>query len=193
MAFDTWRATGRISLSNSTEGFSAALNWQQARTDFDLTLTAILGQRALHVRQAGGAATLSARGRPTTTGTDAELLITRELGVRVPLQQLAFWVRGLPGNAGDPVYDQAGRLQKLAYTDVDGTRWRAEFLRYQVIDSLELPALISVVGEYAGDDYNIRLSLKDWSEGQLIAPLKPELQPQQQEPAPGGRLAIPGA
>ena len=45
-ALTAWTATGRIALSSPSEGFSAAMDWRQVNTDYDVELTALLG----HVR-----------------------------------------------------------------------------------------------------------------------------------------------
>lgn len=180
-ALEVWSATGRIALSSPTEGFSAAMDWRQVRTDYDVELTALLGQRALRVTQQGSKAMLEARGRKGVMGANAEQLLLNELGVRVPLSQMAFWIKGLPGTQGKPGYDDAGRLQQLAYVDADGTQWVADFKRYTRVDDLELPALIDIKGQ----DYSIRLLIKNWK----TIP-SPSLTPPKQTT---GRLQIPTA
>ena len=180
-ALEVWSASGRIALSSPTEGFSASMDWRQIRTDYDVELTALLGQRALRVTQQGAQAMLEARGRKGVMGVNAEKLLLNELGVRVPLSQMAFWIKGLPGTRAKPGYDTAGRLQQLAYVDADGTQWVADFKRYQRVDDLELPALIDIKGQ----DYSIRLLIKSWK----TVPVPPQSPPQQTP----GRLQIPTA
>lgn len=185
MAMQNWQADGRIALTTSESGFSAAMNWSQAQQDFDITLTALLGQRALRVAQQGTTATLSTRGNPTATGDDAEQLLLQELGVRVPLRQLGFWMRGLPGRDGLPRYDKSGRIDTLDYTDVEGTQWTAKFVRYQRVAARDLPALIDV----KSDAYKIRVSIKNWK-----TDVQPAVTPPETQSAPStGRLQIPDA
>lgn len=180
-AMEVWSATGRIALSSPSEGFSAAMDWRQVRADYDVELTALLGQRALRITQQGRQAMLEARGRPGVMGSNAEQLLLKELGVRVPLSQMAYWIKGLPGSQGKPGYDDAGRLQQLSYIDADGTQWVADFKRYQRVKELELPALIDIKGQ----EYSIRLLIKNWK----TIPA-PTTNPPQQTP---GRLQIPTA
>lgn len=191
-AVDVWTATGRIALSTPSEGFSAAMDWRQVREDYDVMLTALLGQRALRVSQQGALATLQAPGRAMTSGSNAEQLMLRELGVRVPLSQMRFWIRGLPGTAGVPGYDNAGRLQRLAYNDADGTQWVADFKSYQRVGDIELPALINI----SGRDYSIRLLVKNWqmasASGAVSQPGSTQ-KPAAQPTGTPGRLQIPNA
>lgn len=178
-----WTAIGRIALSSPSEGFSAAMDWRQVKADYDVELTALLGQRALRVTQQGSQALLNAPGRAAVTGGNAELLLLNELGVRVPLTQMSSWIKGLPGSQAQPEYDDGGRLLRLAYTDEDGTPWVANFKTYQRVDDLDLPARVDI----SGRDYKIRLLIKQWK---LVQPAK---QPAAIPQPSTGRLQIPNA
>ncbi len=182
-ALSEWTAQGRISLSTPEEGFSAAMKWLQIQRDYDVTLTALLGQRAFRVSQQGQTANLKTLGRKGVSGRDAEQLLLQQLGVRVPLTQFGFWMRGLPGSLGRPTYDAGGRIQHLEYLDPDGVNWRATFKRYKVVESLELPELIDVVG----NDYMIRILVKAWQWQRRTPIADPG------SPPPDGRLTIPNA
>jgi len=176
-----WRAKGRIALATPQDSFTAALTWEQQLQNFNVRLSVLFGQRTLQVSQRGATATLRAPGRAVANGQDAELLLLRELGVRVPLRQFVFWMRGLPGNVGSPSYDSNGRLQKLAYRDADGVNWNATFGRFKVVNSLELPELIDIIG----GDIRIRLLISSWTFDSVAAP--PTV-----SAGNGNRLAIPG-
>lgn len=178
-----WTAVGRIALSSPQEGFTAAMDWRQVNTDYDVELTALLGQRALRVTQQGPQALLKAPGRAAVAGGNAEVLLLNELGVRVPLAQMSSWIKGLPGSQARPEYDDSGRLSRLAYTDADGTPWVANFKTYQRVNELDLPASIEITGR----DYKIKLLIKQW---QLVQAAKQPVTPQQQS---SGRLQIPNA
>ncbi len=161
-----WNASGRIALTTPDDGFTAAMRWQQQQRDYDVTLTVTLGQQAMRVTQIGNSATLRAYRRAPVAGVDAELLLLRELGVRVPLGQFGYWIRGLPGDVGRPVYDAAGRLQRLGYLDADGIDWTANFKRYRIVNDMELPELIDI----SGGQFKIRLLIKTWTWQQQTSP-----------------------
>ena len=182
-----WSAKGRIALATPRDSFTASLNWEQQRLNFNVRLSVLFGQRTLQVSQQNGTATLRAPGRAGVTGADAELLLLRELGVRVPLTQFVFWMRGLPGNVGTPSYDSNGRLEKLVYLDADGVNWNATFRRFKVVDTLELPEVIDIIG----GDIRIRLLINSWAFEKAVAAQTVEAPPATPA-ASGGRLAIPG-
>ena len=176
-----WNASGRIALTTPDDGFTAAMRWVQQQRDYDVTLTVTLGQQAMRVTQSGNSATMRAYRRAPVTGVDAELLLLQELGVRVPLGQFGYWMRGLPGNLGRPVYDAAGRLQQIGYLDADGIDWTANFERYRIVNNMELPEFINI----SGGQFNIRLLIKTWTWQQQAAP--------SDQTTPTGRLRIPTA
>lgn len=182
LGLDNWQAKGSIALSSPTTGISGSLDWLQQRQDFTVALTAALGQ-GLKVTQRGELATLTTRGKAPATGPSAEALILDELRVRIPLRQLSFWIRGLPGNEGEPAFDRFGRLIRLKYLDLDGVLWRAKFERYVQINTLDLPALIQV----NGGDYEIRVLIKSWEP--RLPSLDVDTQPEKQ---PSKRIVIPG-
>lgn len=185
LQFDQWQALGRIALNSAEQGITGGVEWTQFGKDYKVSLTSPLGQ-ALVVEQIGQIARLQSKGQPPSTGQNAERLIEKALQVRVPMRQLSLWLRGLPGNQGDPAYDKFGRLKQLRYTDIDGIAWRADIKRYQQVDQLDLPGLIVV----EGGGYTIRVSVTEWNSTDTpdVLPAVPDTAPE-----PGGkRIAIPG-
>ena len=189
-ALSAWQMTGRIGLTSSTEAVSGDITWQQAGNSFTIGLTGPLGRR-LDIEQTPTGATLSASGQGTARGDRADTLLTRALGIPVPLTQLGAWLKGAVGENTTPGFDRFGRLVQLKYTDGNGVRWVARIKRYQQVDAsgfrelknsgqIDLPGLI----EITGDEYSIRLLVKRW---QGLSPDAAE------KPSGNGRLAIPGA
>jgi len=182
--YSDWRAEGRISLSSPQQSVAGALEWLQNGADYRVGLTAFLGQRALSIEQHADWATLQVRGDNKITGASAESLLRRRLGVRVPLSQLAFWIRGLPGTVGAAQYDRFGRLYSIKYQDPDGRDWRARVKQYSTVQELDLPRTIEVTD----GEHKIRLVLSDWVMGDIQK--KPLKRPTDKVPS---RILIPGA
>lgn len=184
--FSDWKITGRISLSSPKEAIAGSLDWRQRSEDYAVELRVAFGQRTLYVEQNGNQATLRFTGRDTTSGPSGELLVLRQLGVRVPLSQLGYWLRGLPGTQGQPLYDQYGRLHTLNYQDPDGRQWRARVKSYSRINQLDLPRTIEVTdGVHA-----IRVVVSEWQLGEKTAVGGTPSQSEQTNPAK--RINIPG-
>lgn len=180
-----WLAAGRIALVSGDQVLNVALRWQQLASDYAVTLTGPLGVRLLQGQQIASQAELQVRGRKRVTGASLESLVQRSLNVPVPMEQLGFWLRGLPGDATDPVWDGYGRLTSMGYQDSHGTKWEATITKYSNVAGIELPALIEV----NGGRNQIKVSVRDWDlqPDNSLVPRTP------QTPAtPNSRIPIPG-
>jgi len=186
LALSDWIAAGRIVLESKGQATNVAMRWDQEAADYGITLTGPLGMRLLQAEQSETVATLQVRGGRPVRGKSLEAMVQHYLNVPVPMGQLSFWLRGLPGDGVDPVWDEYGRLQSLAYRDNTGVEWKARFTRYSLIDTLELPVMI----EAKGGPNDIAISIRNWT----LTPEKTPAEPNKPapEPKPGNRLTIPG-
>ena len=170
-AFDRFSVRGGLGLWNDERSVSARVTWRQTGETLDIGLVAPLGLGSARLLREDGRAVLFRGNAPPLTGESADRVLQRALGLDapLPLDQLAAWLRGLPGEASDVRRDEAGRLRSLRWTDEGGTRWQARVLDYARAPSgvetgagepvLELPSLVTARG--AG--YRMRLVLRDWS------------------------------
>ena len=82
-------------------------------------------------------------------------LVRRQVGWQVPVEALAWWVRGLaaPGNPQQRVLDEEGRLSLLQQ---DG--WQIEFGRYGMFDGEAMPARMTARQR----DRTVKLAIRKW-------------------------------
>ena len=173
--------SGGLGVWTDDESVSARIRWQQTENKLDVRLTGPLGIGDMQLVDSDGLATLSRAGTVITEGASVDRVLQTSLGLTaaVPVQQLKKWTIGLPGDAKSFEADSQGRLSSLRFTDEQGTRWQARFLRYTNLDGLELPSLITA----KGGPYSVRLVLKNWQ------PTVHSVVPAQERP--NTRLAIP--
>lgn len=153
-ALEQWRLTGRIAIRTEDEGWHATVDWRQDRRRYDIRLIGPLGQGAVRLHGLPGQVTLQTEdGR--TTAADPERLLYRNLGWRVPVEALRYWVLGLPapGSATDRELDRYGRLARL-----EQAGWRIEFREYERRDGYELPSRVFVNNHRA----RVRLVVGKW-------------------------------
>ena len=151
---DQWRLTGRIAIRTEGEGWHATLDWRQDQRRYDIRLFGPLGQGTVRLQGSPGEVTLhTEEGR--TTAADPEWLLYRNLGWRVPVEALRYWVLGLPapGSARERELDRYGRLARLEQAD-----WQIEFRDYERRDGVELPSRIFVSNHRA----QVRLVVGQW-------------------------------
>ena len=169
--------------NSSAQNVSASMAWAEQPEKLDVVLSGPFGVGRVILSADPVQATLR-RGRSTFVDRDPSILVQRALNlvVPVPLDELSFWMRGLPGSGANLVYDQFGRLQSLSYIDGSGVAWNAVIQRYRQADGLSVPALITAVG----GPYKVRLAIKDWLFDSINSDEKPA------ENDLNGRLSIPG-
>ena len=88
--------------------------------------------------------------------------ILRDIGqaqvFQTPVDQLLWWVRGLPApdSASRLQLDSQSRLGRLSQSG-----WTVEYSRYQQVDGLELPQRLQI----SGHDLLLTLVITDWKPG----------------------------
>lgn len=184
-----WSMQGSIGIkaeatsTAAAQNVSATITWAEQPEKLDVTLRGPLGLGGVSLSADPVQATLR-RGRSTFVDRDPSILVQRalNLAVPVPLSELSFWMRGLPGSGTDLKYDQFGRLQSLRYVDDSGVAWEAIVRRYREADGLNVPGLITA----QGGPYSVRLVIKSWRFDLVKSDEKPAKNDSDE------RLSIPG-
>lgn len=156
LAMEDWSLEGRIAIRTAEDGQSANIIWEQQGDYFDGQLFGPFG--AGNTRIVGSAEELvlktSDGGELYTRNPERDLYW--ELGWTVPLEQMPYWVRGLPGpgKARDIEIDGAGRLQSLRQG-----AWELEISQYVERDGGEImPRKLTL----QRDELRIRLVIDEW-------------------------------
>jgi len=152
---------GGLSIWTETESIPARISWTQSGADLALNLVGPLGLGELDLQDNSGVVTLSRGKTVVTSGTSSDDVIQRGLGLTapVPVEELKQWIRGLAGSGEEIIRDSNGKLSSLRYLDQSGVLWSVRFKRYETVNGLSLPALITA----SGGAYAVRLILKNWN------------------------------
>ena len=131
-SLSSWELSGAIAARNRKRGWTASLNWlQQGPNQFQIRLFGPLGGGTVIVEKKGSMVTFR-DGPKQKSSKSADELLQKETGVRLPVNDLYYWVRGLP--APGPIqsehrdanhylisFKQAGyNINYTAYTSVNG-------------------------------------------------------------------------
>lgn len=113
----SWQLEGRAAAALGEQGWQASMNWRQSGASSDVHLAGPLGVGALDVRVTP--AGLSLNGAPPSDAARAQ--ITEKLGFEPPLDDLRYWLLGIPDPA-EPfeltrnAQDRAQRLSQAGWT-----------------------------------------------------------------------------
>ena len=142
---------GRIAARYGGEGFTGNVDWRHASSGDDMLISTPLGQGVARIVRQGDATQLTTANGKKYSAPDAESLTEQALGFRLPIEGLANWVRGLPGDPDARVARSAdGKVQSIEERD-----WRIQYLDY---DDAGRPKLMQL--DYPG--IQLRFVITEW-------------------------------
>lgn len=157
---DGWQISGKVGIRAPKDSGSGTLYWLQRQDYYDIRLSGPLGRGAARLTGRPGQVALEVANQGRYEAPDPETLLQDQLGWKLPVSHLVWWVRGLPAP------DSKSRLtldgdSRLANLDQDG--WQVEYLSYSEQNGFWLPERIKLHGR----DLDVTLVIKDWQPRQL--------------------------
>lgn len=150
-----WNIRGGIAAKNKTKGFTATINWAQSGpSSYQIRLVGPLGGGSVIINRSGGNVTYQDGPKKFSSGSAEELLL-QHTGVRLPVNNLYYWVRGLPapGGAGKEEHDQYNHLVKLQQGG-----YTVNFMKFTSVNGVDLPSMIRLDGH----DVMVKVVIKSW-------------------------------
>ena len=150
-----WTLQGKLGIRSPNDSGSGTLLWLQTPDAYDIRLSGPLGRGATRIQGNAEGVTLDMAGQQPVSAPSAEALLEQQIGWRLPVQHLLWWVRGLPAP------DSPSRLQlnpnsQLARLSQAG--WMVEYSRYQEVNGLTLPQRLQL----SGHDMLLTLVITHW-------------------------------
>ncbi|MCH9755784.1 MAG: lipoprotein insertase outer membrane protein LolB [Gammaproteobacteria bacterium] len=151
----SWTITGAVAAKSKRKAWTASLDWKQYNLNrYQLRLFGPLGGGSVLVEKNGRLITYQDGGKRVTT-TNIDQLFYKETGVRVPLHNLYYWVRGVkaPGAIQSSQYNATGHLITLKQGG-----YTIQYENYQTVKGIDLPTKLRV----AGPGGHLKLVIKHW-------------------------------
>lgn len=159
-AQNDWTLSARITAHSEDDGWNGKLHWQQVADAYQISFNAPFGQGGLRLDGGPQQVELRTSDGQMMVATDAESLFYQQLGWRLPLHNLRYWVRGLPVPATHkmPVlaFDELGRLARLQQA-----HWQIEYPAYRQVGGLMLPRKVYL----ENTEFSVRLVIDRWGPG----------------------------
>ncbi|HVF36292.1 MAG TPA: lipoprotein insertase outer membrane protein LolB [Candidatus Saccharimonadia bacterium] len=149
-----WSLDGRVAVSDGKDGGSGRIEWRQDGADYVIEIRAPVSRQTWRLASVGGALTLEGARREPVHGDDAEALLAREVGWRLPIEQMAHWARGVAASPRAEVeLDDAGLPRTIREAG-----WLVEFRRFDAQHEPPLPVRIAA----SRPPYTVRLAVAQW-------------------------------
>jgi len=152
---DSWVLEGRLAVSNDEDGGSGHFSWNKQGESHRMDFHGALGRGAWRLESDSSGAQLELADGTTHRARTIGELVRRQVGWEIPLDALAWWVRGLaaPGVIQHRELDEEGRLVELLQRD-----WTIEYGRYRAVGNLDLP--IKLTAHQA--ENTVKLAIRNW-------------------------------
>jgi len=161
---DSWMLQGKIAIRVDQQNHAANLSWTQQGDHYRIFMAGPFGRGAVDIEGDEHHLRLLLAGEDPLETDAPQALLEQRLGWSFPLQQLAWWVRGLPApdSAHRLTLDSQHRLQQLQQSG-----WQINYPRYALFATTELPAKLVLT---RGDQLKLTLILKTWQLGSDASP-----------------------
>ena len=158
---DRWLLEGKLGYRDGKDGGSAWVNWSQNSSSFEVKLNGPFGAGATRIVGNNNYAELQRANHENISAKSAAALTEILFGWPWPVEQLQYWVRGIPA----PMISKNNIRHNLDGTlaQLEQSNWTLQFSRYQKIGHWVLPG--KVKGQ--NGDYQFTLVIKNWQLGKL--------------------------
>ena len=154
-SISSWEISGAIAARNSKKSWTASLNWaQHGINQYQIHLMGPLGNGTVVIERNGERVTFI-DGNKKVSSSNADDLLYRQTGIRLPVNSLYYWVRGLPApNAiKSSQYDANSNLISL-----NQSGYNINYTGYTMINNVNLPSKIQL----NGNGVVIKIVIKQW-------------------------------
>ncbi|WNC69851.1 lipoprotein insertase outer membrane protein LolB [Thalassotalea nanhaiensis] len=141
---NNWTIKGKIAFIEGDSKQSANLYWRQTQHTTNLKLTTFLGVNVLSLSSEDNIHILKANGK-TYQDDNLEDLLNQVAGVRLPVNALVYWIKGLKAQHEDQItYSKTTNLPETLNAWVNNTYWQLHYKNYQLVNNLRLANQLTI-------------------------------------------------
>lgn len=149
----SWEISGALVARNQKKSYSASINWLQQGTEhYQIRLIGPLGGGTIIIEKQNGVVRFR-DGSKRIESASADQLLLSQTGVRLPVHNLFYWVRGLPAPSGKI----SARTNNQEISEFHQNGYTISYLEYAT-GGRQLPTKIRIVGH----GVFMKLVIKQW-------------------------------
>ena len=155
----SYNARGQLGYISEKERFSSRFEWQyQNPKSYTLKLYSTISSTSMEIQMHSSGMTISDNKGNRRSESDAKMLLREIIGMDVPLEQLAYWLKGQPDENADYQVGENHYLVSFNYS-VNGSLWTADYLDYHSNREPALPKDILLKNQ----DQTLKIRVESWS------------------------------
>lgn len=150
-----WSLKGALAIRQGNNSGTATLSWQQNNHSYHITLFGPLGTHSYELTGSPGQVDLASSDGKHFQAKNPEDLLAEQVGWRLPVSNLFYWVRGLPSpnTSAKKEFDSFNHLKVLTQEG-----WVIQYLRYTSVNNIDVPSKIFL--NYP--DLNVKIIINRW-------------------------------
>ena len=150
----SWQLSGKIGVVSKTDSGSMSVEWQQTQNRYTIHLMPPLNAGAMTLTGDDRGITLTTSDGKVSHANSPSELLSNNGGPALPVQNLRYWIRGLPApGAANPQFDAYGRLSSLTQAG-----WQVTYLSYTHALARDLPSRITL----SSPELKIKMVIYQW-------------------------------
>ena len=154
-SLSSWEVSGAIAAKNRKRGWTAAVNWlQQGPNQYQIRLFGPLGGGTVIIEKRGSVITFR-DGPKKVSSNNADELLQKKTGVRLPVKNLYYWIRGLPAPGAIHSEHRDANHYLISF---DQAGYNINYTAYTSANGMNLPSKIRLQGH----GVMIKLVIKHW-------------------------------
>lgn len=151
-----WFLNGRIAIINGHESWHLSMKWQRHDDKYILDLSGPFGAGHAQLTGTKDGVVLVDADQNYFFAENPDRLLQEVTGLRMPVQSLLYWMRGLPDGDVKKENQKLDNYGRLALLEQAG--WRIRFKGYIKVDKYELPQKIFI----DGFNLKVKIFIDEW-------------------------------
>lgn len=152
---NNWNIYGSLGISYNNQDIIAHYKWQQSEVDYIITLYSTLDIGSVKIVGNPEQVTLWRSATLKTTAKTPEVLMQSQLGWSLPLENLKYWILGLP-TPQLPTTTKFDSYNHLIF--LQQQNWQIQYSDFKAIKNIDLPTKIFI----NNPQLRIKIVIKEW-------------------------------
>lgn len=152
-----WETSGRVGIRTEQDAVSGNFSWSGGEDTLDLSIIGPFGQGATQLKRLNSGLIQLKYDDVTDQGTSANALLNTHFGWQFPVEQVAYWSRGLaaPSSTAEILYQADSSLPQ----EITQDGWTITYKDFSTVDGLKLPSKMQA----SNPPYRVNLIITEWT------------------------------
>jgi len=151
-----WKISGRFGAQSEEESWNGSINWVQSNDEYQINISGPLSSGSFSLHGDAKLSKLQIEKDKIYEAEDPELLLETYTGLRLPINNLRYWIIGKPSpldSSSKVTLSSNGLLSQLTQKG-----WEITFRNYTKVNNISLPNKIFLENH----EFDVRLAIKNW-------------------------------